>query len=189
MDLGRRVGRGQGVRRAVQRRPAAPGSTPRSPAARTRARPAINRIVGGNPPTAMQFNTGKQFDELVENGLLRDLDDVAAEQKWKDKILPPAILDGDHPRRQDLRRAGQHPRPELALLQHQGLQEGRRRAAQDLGRVHRGRATSSRPPALIPLAFGGQQPGRSGAVQRGAARAGRPGPLRQGATATRMRTR
>ena len=32
----------------------------------------INRIVGGNPPTAMQFNTGKQFDELVANGLLRD---------------------------------------------------------------------------------------------------------------------
>ena len=31
---------------------------------------AINRTVGGNPPTAMQFNTGKQFDELVENGLL-----------------------------------------------------------------------------------------------------------------------
>jgi len=37
----------------------------------------INRIVGGNPPTAMQFNTGKQFDELVANGLLRDLDDIA----------------------------------------------------------------------------------------------------------------
>ncbi len=29
----------------------------------------INRIVGGKPPTAMQFNTGKQFDELVANGL------------------------------------------------------------------------------------------------------------------------
>ena len=28
----------------------------------------INRIVGGNPPTVMQFNTGKQFDELVSNG-------------------------------------------------------------------------------------------------------------------------
>ena len=25
----------------------------------------INRMVGGNPPTMMQFNTGKQFDELV----------------------------------------------------------------------------------------------------------------------------
>src|SRR5689334_18056784 len=38
----------------------------------------INRIVGGNPPTAMQFNTGKQFDELVSNGLLADLDAVAS---------------------------------------------------------------------------------------------------------------
>ena len=27
---------------------------------------AINRTLGGNPPTAMQFNTGKQFDELIE---------------------------------------------------------------------------------------------------------------------------
>jgi glucose/mannose transport system substrate-binding protein len=26
---------------------------------------AINRTVGGNPPTAMQLNTGKQFDDLV----------------------------------------------------------------------------------------------------------------------------
>ena len=28
----------------------------------------INRIIGGEPPTAMQFNTGKQFDELVSEG-------------------------------------------------------------------------------------------------------------------------
>ncbi len=51
----------------------------------------INRIVGGNPPTAMQFNTGKQFDELVANGLLRDLDDLAAAGHWQ-QVLPEAIL-------------------------------------------------------------------------------------------------
>ncbi len=51
----------------------------------------INRIVGGNPPSAMQFNTGKQFDELVANGLLRDLDDLAAAGHWKDS-LPEAIV-------------------------------------------------------------------------------------------------
>ncbi len=51
----------------------------------------INRIVGGDPPTAMQFNTGKQFDELVANGLLRDLDDLAAQEHWQ-KVLPAAIL-------------------------------------------------------------------------------------------------
>ena len=51
----------------------------------------INRIVGGDPPAAMQFNTGKQFDELVANGLLRDLDGLAAQEHW-DKVLPQAIL-------------------------------------------------------------------------------------------------
>ncbi len=51
----------------------------------------INRIVGGNPPTAMQFNTGKQFDELVANGLLRNLDDLAAAEHWQD-VLPQAIV-------------------------------------------------------------------------------------------------
>jgi len=52
---------------------------------------AINRTIGGNPPTAMQFNTGKQFDDLVENGLLTTLDDQATAQNWK-TILPPAFL-------------------------------------------------------------------------------------------------
>jgi glucose/mannose transport system substrate-binding protein len=52
---------------------------------------AINRTVGGNPPTAMQFNTGKQFDDLVENNLLADLEAVAAEGKWK-VVLPEAII-------------------------------------------------------------------------------------------------
>ncbi len=52
---------------------------------------AINRTVGGTPPTMMQFNTGKQFDELVENGLLNDVDAIAAEQKWKDKIPAPIL--------------------------------------------------------------------------------------------------
>ncbi|MFZ1425371.1 MAG: ABC transporter substrate-binding protein [Geminicoccaceae bacterium] len=50
----------------------------------------INRIVGGNPPTVMQFNTGKQFDELVANDLLRDMDAVAVAGKWRD-VLPPAV--------------------------------------------------------------------------------------------------
>jgi glucose/mannose transport system substrate-binding protein len=51
----------------------------------------INRIVGGDPPTAMQFNTGRQFDELVANGLLRDLDDLASQENWQ-KVLPPALV-------------------------------------------------------------------------------------------------
>ncbi len=50
----------------------------------------VNRIVGGEPPTAMQFNTGKQFDELVEAGVLRDLDDIAAEGAWRDNL--PSVI-------------------------------------------------------------------------------------------------
>lgn len=51
----------------------------------------INRIVGGNPPTAMQFNTGKQFDELVSNGLLRNLDGLAEANGWKN-VINPVVL-------------------------------------------------------------------------------------------------
>lgn len=52
----------------------------------------INRIVGGNPPTVMQFNTGKQFEELVTNGFLSPLTKVAEANKWNE-ILPKAIIE------------------------------------------------------------------------------------------------
>jgi len=52
---------------------------------------AINRTLGGNPPTAMQFNTGKQFDELVEGNLLTDVEAVASENKWR-SFMPEAIV-------------------------------------------------------------------------------------------------
>jgi glucose/mannose transport system substrate-binding protein len=52
---------------------------------------AINRTVGGNPPTAMQFNTGKQFDDLVENELLADVDAQATAQNWN-AILPASFV-------------------------------------------------------------------------------------------------
>jgi len=52
----------------------------------------INRIVGGNPPTMMQFNTGKQLDELVSNAYLAQLDAAASAGKW-DAVLPKAIAD------------------------------------------------------------------------------------------------
>jgi len=52
----------------------------------------VNRIFVGDPPTAMQFNTGKQFDSLVANGLLRNLDDLADQEGWRD-VLPPLLVD------------------------------------------------------------------------------------------------
>jgi glucose/mannose transport system substrate-binding protein len=51
----------------------------------------INRIVGGNAPTAAQFNTSRQFRDFVDQGLLNNVDDVAVAGRW-DQILPPSIL-------------------------------------------------------------------------------------------------
>ena len=52
---------------------------------------AINRIVGGNPPTAAQFNTSKQFLDMVDQGMLNPMDDVARKEGW-DKFLPDTVL-------------------------------------------------------------------------------------------------
>jgi glucose/mannose transport system substrate-binding protein len=53
---------------------------------------AINRIVGGNPPTAAQFNTSKQFHDLIDQGMLNNVDAVAAQENWN-AIFPQSILD------------------------------------------------------------------------------------------------
>ena len=52
---------------------------------------AVNRMVGGTPPTAAQFNTSKQFFDLIDQGMLANVDVVAAQNNW-DKILPAPIL-------------------------------------------------------------------------------------------------
>ena len=51
---------------------------------------ALNRIAGGNPPTASQFNTSKQYHELIEAGLLNNVDEVAAKEGW-DTWMPTPI--------------------------------------------------------------------------------------------------
>jgi len=53
---------------------------------------AINRMVGGNPPTMAQFNTGKQYDELVANDLLRDVEALAQAGKWRE-VMPKPIVE------------------------------------------------------------------------------------------------
>jgi glucose/mannose transport system substrate-binding protein len=53
---------------------------------------AINRIIGGDPPTAAQFNTSKQFHDIIDQGLLNNVDDVATKENW-DKILPQPVID------------------------------------------------------------------------------------------------
>ncbi|TKT82732.1 ABC transporter substrate-binding protein [Aquamicrobium sp. LC103] len=58
------------------------------------ARPVmISRITGGDPMGATQFNHGRQAEELVEAGLMRDLTDVAEEENWKEVIRPSSLLD------------------------------------------------------------------------------------------------
>lgn len=52
---------------------------------------AINRIVGGNAPAAAQFNTTKQFLDLIEQGMLNHVDEVALAEGW-DKFLPEPVL-------------------------------------------------------------------------------------------------
>jgi glucose/mannose transport system substrate-binding protein len=58
------------------------------------ARPImISRITGGDPMAATQFNHGRQAEELVEAGLMRDLTDIAEEEGWKEKVRPSSLLD------------------------------------------------------------------------------------------------
>ncbi|KPF44132.1 ABC transporter substrate-binding protein [Rhizobium sp. G187] len=58
------------------------------------ARPImISRITGGDPMGATQFNHGRQAEELVEAGLMKDLTAVAEKEKWKDIIKPASLLD------------------------------------------------------------------------------------------------
>ncbi len=51
----------------------------------------MNRIAGGNPPAAMQWPVGAATRELAQQGLLTNLDDLAAAGNWA-KNLPPLLL-------------------------------------------------------------------------------------------------
>ncbi|HEX8044709.1 ABC transporter substrate-binding protein [Rhizobium sp.] len=58
------------------------------------ARPImVSRITGGDPMGATQFNHGRQAEELVQAGLMRDLTDIATKEHWKDVIRPSSLLD------------------------------------------------------------------------------------------------
>ncbi|NGN42822.1 carbohydrate ABC transporter substrate-binding protein [Mesorhizobium sp. CGMCC 1.15528] len=58
------------------------------------ARPImISRITGGDPMGATQFNHGRQAEELVQAGLMRDLTDIATKEKWTEIVRPKSLLD------------------------------------------------------------------------------------------------
>lgn len=52
---------------------------------------AISRVVGGNPPAAALFNTSKQFLDLIDQGMLANVDSIAARDHW-DRLMPQPIL-------------------------------------------------------------------------------------------------
>ncbi|WP_421439623.1 ABC transporter substrate-binding protein [Agrobacterium tumefaciens] len=56
----------------------------------SREQAATNRIVGGNPPTAFMTSFGT-VKSLSGQGLLRNVDQVAVEEKWRD-VLPAEIV-------------------------------------------------------------------------------------------------
>src|SRR3954453_1901622 len=51
----------------------------------------MQRVLGGDPPGAAQFNPGREYEELIKNNLLLQLDDVAAAGKWDQIIRPKKI--------------------------------------------------------------------------------------------------
>jgi glucose/mannose transport system substrate-binding protein len=58
------------------------------------ARPImVSRLIGGDPMGAFQFNHGRQAEELIESGLLRDITAVAEAEGWKDIVYPQSLLD------------------------------------------------------------------------------------------------
>ena len=58
------------------------------------ARPImISRITGGDPMGATQFNHGRQAEELVQEGLMRDLTDIATKENWAKLVNPPSLLE------------------------------------------------------------------------------------------------
>ena len=58
------------------------------------ARPImVSRITGGDPMGATQFNHGRQAEELVASGLLRDITEVAEAEGWTDLGNPSSLLE------------------------------------------------------------------------------------------------
>ncbi|MEO8668309.1 MAG: ABC transporter substrate-binding protein, partial [Bauldia sp.] len=53
----------------------------------------MDRTLGGDPPGAAQFNPGREYEELIKNDKLLQLDDVAEAGHWADVIRPKQFID------------------------------------------------------------------------------------------------
>lgn len=51
---------------------------------------ALNRIAGGDPPTALMWNIGVAVQQLAEQGVIRPLDELAKQGNWLAN-LPPLL--------------------------------------------------------------------------------------------------
>ncbi len=51
----------------------------------------MQRVLGGDPPGAAQFNPGREYEELIKNNMLLQLDDVAKAGHWDTVIRPKKI--------------------------------------------------------------------------------------------------
>src|SRR5689334_5825016 len=48
----------------------------------------MQRALGGDPPDAAQFNPGRQYEDLIKQGLLLDLTPLAEKEGWEKFIRP-----------------------------------------------------------------------------------------------------
>lgn len=53
----------------------------------------ISRIIGGNPMGATQMNTGRDAEELIQAGLMRDLTDVVADMNIDEFYVDASLLE------------------------------------------------------------------------------------------------
>ena len=53
----------------------------------------ISRIIGGNPMGATMMNTGRDAEELIQAGLMRDLTDIVADMDIESFYVDPGQLE------------------------------------------------------------------------------------------------
>ncbi len=117
---------------------------------------AINRIVGGNPSTAAQFNTSQQFLDIVTGRHAQQRRRGRQEERLG-QDPPGADPQVDQDRRPLLRRAGQHPHARLVLVlegarsRRPASPPSRRRADEFFAALDKLKAAG-----ITPVAFGGQ---------------------------------
>ena len=81
----------------------------------------ISRIIGGDPMGATQMNTGRDAEELIQAGLMRDLTDIADEIGSASFYVDEYAARALHVRRPHLLLPHQHPLVGLAVALHRRL--------------------------------------------------------------------